>query len=82
MLCICTKFFGNTLKGFRVIEETRFVTDRRTNRQIDNYGKNNMSPPDAGGGGHNHNRSITKITGSKAGSSKGGNIGSIPQTKQ
>ena len=36
-------------KSFRVIERTRFVTDRQTDgysdTQTDNYGKNNMSPP-------------------------------------
>ena len=42
----------NISKGFRVIERTRFVTDRQT----DNYGKNNLSPQDwrgRVGGRHN-----------------------------
>ena len=38
--------------GFQVIEWTRFVTDRRTDRRP---GKNNMSPdPEGGGGGHRY----------------------------
>ena len=39
---IYTKFQEYISKGFRVIERTRFVTDRQT----DNYGKNNLSPQD------------------------------------
>ena len=44
VLFICIKFRESILKGFRVIERTRFVTDRQT----DNYEKIYMSPPDGG----------------------------------
>ena len=44
MLYICTKFPMNISKGFRLIEQTRFVTDGQT----ENYGENNMSPSDGG----------------------------------
>ena len=40
MFYICSKFPENISKGFRVIEPTRFETDRRA----DNHGKNNVSP--------------------------------------
>ena len=41
----CTKF-QKIFDGFQVIERTRFVTDRRTNRRM---GKDNMSPDPEGG---------------------------------
>ena len=49
-LIICTKFVENKLNGLRVMERTRFVTDRQTDTdgQTDIYGKNNMSPPEGG----------------------------------
>ena len=47
VLYICSKFRKNISKAFRVTEQTGFVMDRQT----DNYGKNNMSPPDGEGGG-------------------------------
>ena len=50
MLYICTKFHGNDLNDFRVMERTRFVADRQTDGQRDNYGKRNMSPPEGGCG--------------------------------
>ena len=37
----CTKFHRKIFNGFQVIERTRFVTDRRTDRRT---GKDNMSP--------------------------------------
>ena len=46
LIDICTKFREYSLRGFQVIEWTRFVTDRRP-------GKNNMSP-DPKGGRHNN----------------------------
>ena len=54
LIDICIKFRKYSLSGFQVIEWTRFVTDRRTDRQTDGRpGKNNMSP-DPEGGRHNH----------------------------
>ena len=46
------KFCEYRLSGFQVIERTQFVTDRRTDRQTDSRGKNNMSP-DPEEGRHN-----------------------------
>ena len=40
VLYMCTKFCEKNLKGFRVIERIRFMTDRQTTMK-----KNNMSPP-------------------------------------
>ena len=34
MLYICTKFHEIFLNGFRIIERTRFVTDRQTDIQL------------------------------------------------
>ena len=49
----CIKFREYSLSGFQVIERTRFVTDRQTDRQTNGCpGKNNMSP-DPEGGRHN-----------------------------
>ena len=49
MLYICTKFQENILKGFRVIEQTQFVTDRwmdiQTGRQL---WEKQCLPPDGG----------------------------------
>ena len=50
------KFEGSGLKGTRVIERKRSVTDGQTDRRIDGQtdrrtdgqGKNNMSPPEGG----------------------------------
>ena len=54
LIDICTKFREYSLRGFQVIERTRFVTDRRTDRRTDGRpGKNNMSP-DPKGGRHNN----------------------------
>ena len=44
------KFEGSGSKGTRVIERKQSVTDGQTDRQIDGQGKNNMSPPEGGGG--------------------------------
>ena len=49
MVCSFTKFRENILNGFRVMDmfcdgQTVIVTDEQT----DNYGKNNMSPPQGG----------------------------------
>ena len=41
---ICTKFHENIPKGFRVIEWTRFVTGRQTDRQT-TMGNTICSPP-------------------------------------
>ena len=40
LIDICIKFCEYSLSGFQVIERTRFVTDRRTDRRP---GKNNIS---------------------------------------
>ena len=54
LIDICIKFREYSLNGFQVIERTRFVTDRQTERQTDGRpGKNNMSP-DPEGGRHNY----------------------------
>ena len=53
LIDICIKFHEYGLSGFQVIERTRFVTDRQTDRWKDGRpGKNNMSP-DPEGGRHN-----------------------------
>ena len=50
LIDICIKFHGYSLRGFQVIERTRFVTDRQTDRRTDRRpGKNNMSPDPKGG---------------------------------
>ena len=46
LIDVCMKFREDSLRGFQVTERTRFVTDRRTDRQP---GKNNMSPNPSGG---------------------------------
>ena len=35
LIDICMKFREDSLRGFQVIERTRFVTDRQTDRQTD-----------------------------------------------
>ena len=51
LIDICIKFREYSFSGFQVIERTRFVTDRQTDRQTDGRpGKNNMSPDPEGGG--------------------------------
>ena len=52
LIDICIKFREYSLRGFQVIERTRFVTDRQTDRHP---GKNNMSPDPEGG---RHNKQI------------------------
>ena len=55
LIDICIKFCEYGLFGFQVIERTRFVTDRQTDRRTDyrqtdgRPGKNNMSPDPEGG---------------------------------
>ena len=50
LIDICIKFREKSLSGFQVIERTRFVTDRQTDRLADRRpGKNNMSPDPEGG---------------------------------
>ena len=63
LIDICMKFREYSLSGFQVIEQTRFVTDRRTDRQTDERpGKNNMSP-DPKGGRHNEGaRVVTTLS--------------------
>ena len=39
LIDICKKFCEYSLSGFQVIEWTQFVTDRRTDRQTDAWGK-------------------------------------------
>ena len=39
LIDICMKFRDDSLRGFQVIERTRFVTDRQTDRQTDARGK-------------------------------------------
>ena len=46
---ICIKFHEYSLSGFQVIERTRFVTDRRTDRQTDARGKTICLPTLEGG---------------------------------
>ena len=48
LIDICMKFREDSLRGFQVIERTRFVTERQTDGRP---GKNNMSPNHSGGGG-------------------------------
>ena len=65
LINICIRYREYSLRGFQVIERTRFVTDRQTDGQTDGQtdrrtdrrtdgrpGKNNMSP-DPEGGRHN-----------------------------
>ena len=47
LIDICMKFHEDSFRGFQVTERTRFVTDRRTDRQTP--GENNMSPNPSGG---------------------------------
>ena len=50
LIDICMKFREDSLRGFQVTEQTRFVTDRQTDRRTDGrLGKNNMSPNPEGG---------------------------------
>ena len=50
LIDICMKFREYSFRGFQVTEWTRFVTDRRTDRQRDRRpGKNNMSTNPSGG---------------------------------
>ena len=50
LIDVCIKFREYSLSGFQVIERTRFVTDRRTDRWTDRRpGKNNLSPDPKGG---------------------------------
>ena len=54
LIDICMKFREDSFKGFQVTEQTRFVTDRRTDGWTDGWtdrrpGKNNMSPNPSGG---------------------------------
>ena len=50
LIDICIKFREYSLSGFQVIERTRFVTDRRTDRQTHGE-KQYVSDPE--GGRHN-----------------------------
>ena len=45
------KFREDSLRGFQVTEQTRFVTDRQTDGLMDRRtpGENNMSPNPSGG---------------------------------
>ena len=51
LIDICMKFREDSLRGFQVTERTRFVTDRRTDRQTYRRtpGENSMSPNPEGG---------------------------------
>ena len=52
MVNICTKFCGKFLNGFRVMERTRFVTDRQTELKADRWTEDifeNVSPEGSGG---------------------------------
>ena len=50
LIDICMKFREDSFRGFQVIERTRFVTDRQTDRRTSGRpGKNNMSPNPSGG---------------------------------
>ena len=49
LIDICIKFREYSLSGFQVIERTRFVTDRRTDRQTDARGKTICLPTLKGG---------------------------------
>ena len=57
LIDICIKFREYSLSSFQVIERTRFVTDRQTDRRP---GKNNMSP-DPKGGRHNESKAMVLI---------------------
>ena len=45
MVYICTKFGEIILNGLRVMERTRFMTDRHTDGQTDIYGKKQYVSP-------------------------------------
>ena len=49
LIDICIKFHEYSLRGFQVIERTRFVTDRQTDRQTDARGKTICLPTLKGG---------------------------------
>ena len=49
LIDICIKFHEYSLSGFQVIEWTRFVTDRQTDRQTDARGKTICLPTLKGG---------------------------------
>ena len=49
LIDICIKFREYSLSGFQVIERTRFVTDRQTDRQTDARGKTICLPTLKGG---------------------------------
>ena len=56
MVYICTKFHKNILNGFRVMERTRFVTDRQTDTvtELQTDKQTTMDVSLGGGeGGHN-----------------------------
>ena len=50
MRYICIQFLENISKDFRVIEGTRFVSDRQTDSKT-TVGKTSVSPGVGGGGG-------------------------------
>ena len=55
----CMKFREDSLRGFQVTERTRFVTDRRTDRRTDAWGKTICLPTLKGGdinSGHHKNK--------------------------
>ena len=54
LIDICVKFREYSLSGFQVIEQTRFVTDRRTDGQTDRRPGKNFMSPDPEGGRHNY----------------------------
>ena len=49
LIDICIKFREYSLSGFQVIERTRFVTDRQTDRQTNRRGKTICLPTLKGG---------------------------------
>ena len=49
LIDICIKFREYSSSGFQVIERTRFVTDRQTDRQTDARGKTICLPTLKGG---------------------------------
>ena len=49
LIDVCIKFREYSLSGFQVIERTRFVTDRQTDRQTDARGKTICLPTLKGG---------------------------------
>ena len=55
LIYICIKFREYSLSGFQVIERTRFVTDRQTDRQTDARGKTICLPTLKGGDIKNKN---------------------------